>query len=253
MPEVACRADLCYNEAIKYVVAAMLETSRDVRRTLLGGSSMDILRPTLFDDNPLKRCSKCHIAKDTNQFHRNRHNPDGLQHYCKACRKLQVDEKELERVRTYYHNIAGTGKIPAEKLCRTCNRVLPAKEFTRWKYSKTGLVSQCKECHKKKHAYRAVECARKRRLSQPGFNRDQKNKRKALKRGAPRIEAISRRKVYERDNGKCYMCGIHLPFNKFELEHVIPLIRGGCHTYDNVKVACRSCNARKHTKLLEEL
>jgi 5-methylcytosine-specific restriction endonuclease McrA len=113
-------------------------------------------------------------------------------------------------------------------------------------------VSQCKECHKAKHGAKALEYGRISR-QKPGVNRDRKNKHKALKRNAPNVEYVSRRVVYDRDDGKCYMCGKELPFNGFDLEHVIPLARGGNHTYDNVKVACRSCNARKHTKLLKEL
>lgn len=40
--------------------------------------------------------------------------------------------------------------------------------------------------------------------------------------------------------------------NKFEVDHIYPLSRGGSHTTDNLAIACRSCNASKYNKTLEE-
>lgn len=43
--------------------------------------------------------------------------------------------------------------------------------------------------------------------------------------------------------------------DSWELEHVVPISRGGQHNKENLAVSCRSCNRGKdgkHTKLLEE-
>ena len=39
-----------------------------------------------------------------------------------------------------------------------------------------------------------------------------------------------------------------IEFGKDHLEHKTPLSRGGTNEYDNLSVACQSCNCRKHTK-----
>jgi 5-methylcytosine-specific restriction endonuclease McrA len=65
-----------------------------------------------------------------------------------------------------------------------------------------------------------------------------------------KYEIIDRNKVFVRDCGTCWICG-NLVQDKWELDHKIPLSKGGTHTYDNVGVAHRSCNARKATKILD--
>lgn len=69
--------------------------------------------------------------------------------------------------------------------------------------------------------------------------------RRARKNNAPRIERINRHEVINRDNSVCHICGRRLQPHEITLDHVVPLARGGCHTYDNLRVACRSCNSRK--------
>ena len=66
------------------------------------------------------------------------------------------------------------------------------------------------------------------------------------------VETVSREKVFERDGGVCGICGqkIDLDFVaphplSLSLDHVIPLTKGGTHTYGNVQVAHYGCNSRK--------
>ncbi len=37
----------------------------------------------------MKRCSKCKLEKDTNQFHKNKNKKDGLHNYCKECNRIR--------------------------------------------------------------------------------------------------------------------------------------------------------------------
>lgn len=38
-----------------------------------------------------------------------------------------------------------------------------------------------------------------------------------------------------------------------ELDHIIPLSRGGSHTYKNTQLSCRSCNQLKRDMTVDEL
>jgi len=65
--------------------------------------------------------------------------------------------------------------------------------------------------------------------------------------------------VILRDGPDCYICGITTlvsappqAFNKAELEHVIPISRGGSHTPDNLRCACSRCNRIKGSTLTPE-
>jgi 5-methylcytosine-specific restriction endonuclease McrA len=63
--------------------------------------------------------------------------------------------------------------------------------------------------------------------------------------------------VYE-DNIKqygtltCYLCVLPIVFGADNLEHKIPLSRGGTNEYKNLGVACSKCNRKKHNKTEEE-
>lgn len=75
--------------------------------------------------------------------------------------------------------------------------------------------------------------------------------------GADRIDP---REVFQRDNWMCHMCGKETPWylrgttepNAPELDHLIPLARGGGHTMDNVACCCRECNQDRGAMLIEE-
>lgn len=49
--------------------------------------------------------------------------------------------------------------------------------------------------------------------------------------------------AFERDGYRCTYCGDEA--GPFEVDHIIPRIRGGENTLENVTVACRRCNRSK--------
>ena len=73
-------------------------------------------------------------------------------------------------------------------------------------------------------------------------------------------EPIDFWKVYNRDGGICQICFIEVPRDLRgsqtnmlapELEHIVPLSRGGNHIYANVRLAHRGCNNEKADSLPE--
>lgn len=70
---------------------------------------------------------------------------------------------------------------------------------------------------------------------------------------------ITIEKLIKRDGERCYLCGdtviFDLGYNHSKyptIEHVLAIKNGGTHSWDNVKVACRECNTRKSTILVDE-
>jgi hypothetical protein len=59
--------------------------------------------------------------------------------------------------------------------------------------------------------------------------------------------------VFNRDGWRCHLCGITTFEAKRgtfhprapELDHLVPISRGGAHAYANVACACRRCNRTK--------
>lgn len=72
-------------------------------------------------------------------------------------------------------------------------------------------------------------------------------------------KSITLRAVRERDNDICQICGLMVNDKDIEnghikrmyptVDHIIPLSKGGSHTWDNVRLAHMSCNAGKCDKV----
>ncbi len=56
---------------------------------------------------------------------------------------------------------------------------------------------------------------------------------------------LNRRNLYARDGSKCQYCGKSSPLRNLTLDHVVPRVQGGGHSWENLVCACVKCNARK--------
>src|ERR671924_945759 len=65
----------------------------------------------------------------------------------------------------------------------------------------------------------------------------------------PRLSAAVRRQITERDTQRCAYCRspmiVGIPM---VIEHIIPLVRGGSSTPDNLCLACYRCNEFKGSR-----
>jgi hypothetical protein len=104
----------------------------------------------------------------------------------------------------------------------------------------------CPEYGKKRSKYCSFVCLRKR------SRRIAKQKRRAIEHGS-KADNIDPIEIFRRDGWKCHLCGRRTPKRLRgtcdekapELDHILPLSKGGDHTVDNVACACRSCNIKK--------
>jgi len=56
---------------------------------------------------------------------------------------------------------------------------------------------------------------------------------------------FTRRNIFHRDRNRCQYCGKVFPQRELNLDHVVPLSRGGGSSWKNVVCACIPCNTRK--------
>lgn len=58
-----------------------------------------------------------------------------------------------------------------------------------------------------------------------------------------------RQKIFERDRYRCIACGDH---RNLECDHIVPLADGGTNDASNLQTLCKTCNASKGTKSMNE-
>ena len=69
----------------------------------------------------------------------------------------------------------------------------------------------------------------------------------------PRHEVrFTRKNIFYRDRNRCQYCGHKFQTRDLNLDHVVPLSRGGKSTWENVVCCCIKCNSRKGGLLPEE-
>jgi 5-methylcytosine-specific restriction endonuclease McrA len=71
---------------------------------------------------------------------------------------------------------------------------------------------------------------------------------KVPRQGVP----FTRRNIYQHYGHRCCYCGRHLPASDLNLDHVVPISRGGTTDWSNIVTACIPCNLKKGSRLPQE-
>lgn len=146
------------------------------------------------------------------------------------------------------------------KRCCECKKFKPLSEFNKDKFQFDGYSGKCKECRK-------IYIKLWRELNRDRYNENwrrsyEKNRqafierrnelgniRRARKYGVTADKNIIIKKLYERDNGICQICKQPCKYEDKSIDHIIPLSKGGSHTWDNVQLAHLSCNVTKGNRI----
>ncbi len=55
--------------------------------------------------------------------------------------------------------------------------------------------------------------------------------------------------IYKRDGYRCRICGVSERYADLEVDHIIPIAKGGKTNYNNLQTLCHRCNVEKGDKL----
>ena len=92
--------------------------------------------------------------------------------------------------------------------------------------------------------YRKIDPVTKQQLKDVRDALDKmENKPATCKRKKFTVE--ERKKIYRKTKGRCYLCGDFVDFNSFEVEHRIPISKGGTNNIKNLYCSCHICNTIK--------
>lgn len=97
------------------------------------------------------------------------------------------------------------------------------------------------------------------KMSNRDMAKDSEHRRRALMRGNS-VGPIDYGKVWIRDNGCCWICtkpvdpSLTYPHKMYRSwDHVIPIIKGGAHSMENLALSHLVCNTSKKAKILDRL
>lgn len=197
----------------------------------------------------MKHCSKCFevLPKNNRYFAKDKRSSDGLVSQCKSCKNIYAEkyrklnkEKINQFQRSYHHeNKENRNKKSRSYYKKNASDLLLYKRKY-YKNNKKEILETKKEYYEKVKRNRQYKETRK------------LNKQRYLTRKAKLIHSLSKsdwQQCLNQFDNQCAYCG---NTGTLEQEHVIPVSRGGHYTADNIIPACRSCNASKNNKIMQD-
>jgi 5-methylcytosine-specific restriction endonuclease McrA len=151
-----------------------------------------------------------------------------------------------------------------EKVCYKCEQLLPLTAFgPTTQESLDGLKGYCRECDAAYHKERFDEnpekvhaTQRQWRQTNPGSFKASIARRRSRIQNLP-CEDVNPITLADRDNWTCWICDYLIDktiqwsddwsINRWyrTIDHIVPLSRGGHHTYDNTRIAHWYCNVTR--------
>ena len=184
-----------------------------------------------------KTCTICKTEKPISEFHKKVASKDGLQHKCKACcTKLAADYRQA--------NKESIGKYQA--IYYQINKESITSSRAKYYQDNKENISEYRQNNKEAYAKRNA----KYRQEHPDRLNAKNAKRRAIKRNQTPPDADFEKiaTFYTEAQRLTEETGI-----PHEVDHIIPLSRGGLHYQDNLQVLTKSENCRKWAKLPDEL
>lgn len=223
-----------------------------------------------FSNNDKRKiycCKKCKVdawkASNSERY-------SALVKASKERNKILNKKPEYTRVSSGYCVRCGSpycGQNKNKHCSADCLNATSREKYSKYKDCDTkncklcGVVFVPSRTMGRKTDYCSIECkvkaydAFKKKGSRVG-----KAKRRALCKGAD-AESVNPFTVFDRDGWKCKLCGVKTPRRKRgtydddapELDHIIPLSKGGSHTYKNTQCSCRKCNLTKRDRPMGQM
>jgi len=194
-----------------------------------------------------KTCTRCHETKSIDRFNRDKTRGDGRFPQCKACCKKYAAAYYKQNSEKVKANVANYKLANPEKRAEIRKRWLENNRHKNREYQREWM---------RKH--RAENPLNDRRWSKDpetlrrwrAENRDkvtlQKQRRRMRELGV-RSYDIKPAEIARILNSTCLYCG---STQNIQVDHVVPLAKGGRHSIGNLAPACKTCNVRKSAKFL---
>lgn len=185
-----------------------------------------------------KTCIKCKQILPIASFGLNKNYKDGRRTTCKDCRRIESasyrarypEKKKAADKRNYELN--GEAIRNRVKRYRVQNRQAVNDWHQKYRQTNKEAIAQVKLEWRRKNPHKFIESVNRRRLRKANaktYTVTKKDARKILQKA-------------------CIYCGD----KSTQIEHIIPLCRGGTHGIGNLAGACERCNKSKGARFVME-
>ena len=169
--------------------------------------------------------------------------------YCQNCENIKKENRKLKEEKEKQI------KEIQLKLQQEANRFLKSKQLT------FNICEQCGDIFIGDTKYCSKKCRNK-------YHQHIKSRKRIVnaKTNGNIDYTITLDKLIKRDNNICYICNRECNLSDYtyngntfiagnyypSIDHVIPIVKGGTHEWNNIRLAHRICNSIKSDKLLRE-
>lgn len=192
------------------------------------------------------RCNVCNAVFDASMISIRK----GNQIACSNCKRIEKEEEKNKKQK----------EQEQKQFDREQKKLQRQRDLEAERFSKTRLV-QCVECGKvfstllPKQVCCSTECSKR------YYNHISTRRKDHRIAKDKRIDKdITVKKLYERDNGICWICGSKCDISDYcvrdsvvicgdnypSIDHIVPVCDGGEDAWDNVRLAHRKCNVMRY-------
>ena len=222
-----CRIEGCMKKILAKEMCNAHYTMFRLHGDPLAGAYRMPFKQAIDHGDGTRTCTKCKKRLPLNSFHRDKTATGGFRAKCKKCR--------IDRVKDWYQDNIDRQRKRANIRRKADPEKERIKEAERYKRDREKRIALATE-----HSHR----------------------RKARKLNTVVEKGISVLSLKKKHGTKCHYCEKEMDFKKgvgrkfngdmATIEHLIPLARGGEHTFENTVLACRFCNISRGAKSQED-
>jgi len=196
-----------------------------------------------------KTCSKCKQLKSLDNFYKNKRIKGGRNNYCKPCQANYLRQYRIVNPnKDSQYKARWRNKNPDyDSQYYLANRAELLIKMSEWRSNNLIRKAETDKAWKLANPEKVKINAKNYYLRHPAKQSKNRQIRRARLRNA-RIYKVTEKDFLNILKSPCIYCGA----KGEQVDHIIPLSRGGAHSLGNLASSCSRCNLSKNNKLVSE-